>query len=371
MTIAVHINITGPTDDPIKKFNYNCFTILASKYPDDHFIFIFDKVVEPFTITQRNITPVILTPTIRNSLLSHFWYNFKLPRLLNKYNADVFVSKDMVCSSRTNVPQCIILHDLSFLDKKIQSAKSDSSYLKKYLTAFVTKAKKIVATNSFIKDELIKKIPAADNKISTGYFGVSAIFKPGNYAEQESTKQTFTEGREYFLFHVTEATWPNIISMLKAFSAFKKWQKSNMQLVLLFNPSQKDKQIKDFATYKYRNEVKIINTEENETTALLTSAAYAVIYLPFFDISESVGIAALKSNSSLITTDNEFCKALYHDAAVYTVAHEKNISEKMMLLYKDEQLRNSLISKGNNLAAAYTWENTADQLWAILPGCLE
>ncbi len=43
-----------------------------------------------------------------------------------------------------------------------------------------------------------------------------------------------------------------------------------------------------------------------------------------------------------------------------------DIAEKMMLLYKDESLRNSLVEKGKKIAAQNTLEIAADLLWKAI-----
>ena len=43
MTIAVHIAVPEIQNDLSANFNYKCFIILAANFPDNHYIFIFDK----------------------------------------------------------------------------------------------------------------------------------------------------------------------------------------------------------------------------------------------------------------------------------------------------------------------------------------
>jgi glycosyltransferase involved in cell wall biosynthesis len=43
-----------------------------------------------------------------------------------------------------------------------------------------------------------------------------------------------------------------------------------------------------------------------------------------------------------------------------------DIAEKMMLIYKDETLRNGLIEKGEFLVNRFDWQQNADRLWNII-----
>ena len=195
--------------------------------------------------------------------------------------------------------------------------------------------------------------------IASGYYPVFFIFlknnsRPFEYEEIQGIKDKYSAGKEYFLAFITDATIENAIQLLKAFSAFKKRQLSNMQLILLVSSTQKEGIIKDLATYKYRDEVKILIFENGAQETEITAAAYAAIYLPAINILEEKGLLTLANGVPLITSNNEFCKNLYHEAALYSQADEKDIAEKMMVLYKDENLRNNLLHAGRSIAAAYT-----------------
>lgn len=102
---------------------------------------------------------------------------------------------------------------------------------------------------------------------------------------------------------------------------------------------------------------------------MITAAAYAVV-LPI-NTNESM-IAALNSMQSgvpVIATKNSVISEMTGDAVLYAEKGIDDIGDKMMLLYKDENLRSSLIGKGKSLAATFTQEKTAESLWqSIMKG---
>jgi len=366
MPTAVHISFSENKGDLFQNFNYRCFTILAARHPGHHFIFVFDKPFDQSVIIHDNITAVLLPPQIKNRLLSWYWYNYKIPRLLIRYNADIFISDGNICSLRTAVKQCMILPDLSFLQKENLFSKGELKYLNKYFRRFVAKAECIAVTNQYAGDLLAENFPQTKSKIHPIGYGSNELVKKFNDEEIRLIKEKATEGKEYFLCYITAASAPNTTVLLKAFSAFKKRQLSNMQLVLLLSDSQKENPVKDFDNYKYRHEVKVIASPTTESAAEITAAAYAAVYLPSIKIMEDPGLQALKNNIPLITADNEFCKTIYHDAALYTITAEQNIAAQLMLVYKDENLRNDLINQGRQLSTAFSWHNTASKLWKAL-----
>jgi len=362
MTIAVHIRFPDNATDPATNLHYQCFLLLAAGYPEHHFIFLFDKPYPTGLITEKNITALLLPPQVKNPLLQHYWYNFKIPRLLNRYHADHFISNGPVCSLRTNIPQAMILHDLSFLDKKNLYTAAETRYLKKYFKRFVLKASVIAVTNHYVRNILAGMYPQSIDKIQVIGYGLKTYPAPLQEEALQHIKEKYSAGKEYFQVFVTDASIENTVVILKAFSAFKKRQLSNMQLILLVSAAQKEGFIPGFENYKYRDEVKIIVPENEAQERAITAAAYAAIYLPVINVHEDKGLLALSNNVPLLTCDNDLCKSLYHEAALYSPADEKQVAERMMLLYKDENLRNNLLHAGRSIAVTYTWDHTAGKL---------
>lgn len=365
MTIAAHISLPEPVTDTSEGFIYECLVLLAKRFPEHHFILIFDSAYPPSLITEKNITPVLMGPAIKNRLLQHYYYNFKIPRLLSKYNADYFISKE-VCSLRSNVSQLLAISQLPFSGKKDNLTTTDSRYLKKYSKKFVQKAAAIVVPEAFLDNYLQKNIGAVTGKTKIIPLFAESIFKPADDEKMESTKQEYCNGKSFFLFHVTPATVAHTITMLKAFSIFKKWQKSNMQLLVLFSNKIENPGIKELASYKYREDVKLLHGISKTVFTEITATAYAAVYLPSLYTDELTGINDLAAGVPLIVADHAFCKSRFRSAAFYTPVNETSIAELMMLLYKDETRRKELISNALTFSQEHSRENAATLLWQII-----
>ena len=363
MTVAVHIT-TSETPEKTDNFTFNCFTILAGKYPEYHFIFIFDRPYSPSLIKATNVTPVLVTPQIRNRLLQHYFYNFKIPVILNKYQVDFFICTS-VCSLRTKVPQCIIIPDLAFLKKNNSYTRNDARYLKRYTKYYLKKANRIIVHNYNLKSVIEAAFKVEGRKISIVKLGIDKAFQSFSPENCKATIDRVTDGKAYFLYFATSNCAANIIIMLKAFSIFKKWQKSNMQLVILSSPTTKIS-IPGFSNYKYHHDVKILTAESKDLLVEIIGAAYAAIYLPETDITEYEGLQTISSEVPLICINNDFQKSIFKEFALYASANEKDISEKMMLVYKDEKKRNEMITEGKKMTTDYTWDSAANELWETL-----
>ena len=363
MTIAVHTCIHADTD-PSRDFNYGCFSLLASRYPEHHFIFISDKPFPEEQVQQKNINSVLLGPSIKNRLLQYYWYNFKLPRVLNRYNTDHFICSGLECSLRSQVPQYIILHDLSFLGKHKRPAASEAAYQKRNFRKFIKQAASVIITNESLREKILEQIPGISDKIK--YINNPVVTATIDDAAITKLKEQHTGGNEYFLAFITGAGKKNIMILLKAFSLFKKRQLSNMQLVLLLTGDEEKNLVPDFNNYKYREQVKMISRESAAERPLFIAGAYAAVYLPDLELYEPEVFQSMSYHVPMIASDNAFCRSAFGEVALYCNNDVQQVADQLMLLYKDENRRNILKQHQQRLAAERSALDTAEKLWQVL-----
>jgi hypothetical protein len=367
MTIAAHI-ASSAVAGVEQNFRFYILSFLAEKYPQHHFIFIFDRPFDPAVITQQNITPVLLGPQVKNNLLRHYWYNFKIPSTLNRYQADVFLTDGICCSLRTNVRQCMLIPDLAFMEPRNSYPAADVRYIKKYLKRFTSKASTILVHSNYIAETLKRTVHPGDSKVQVipagGNIAPSAM-SPG---EQGDLKSTYTAGKEYFIAFISSSTAPHTISLLKAFSAFKKRQLSSMRLLLIVATGQMEALKATLTHYKYRDEVKTIDAGNDQLKGDLVAASYAALFLPVADQFENSALIAYRNNIPLITTNTDFQRSMFGDAAMYVEPDEKDIAEKMMVIYKDENLRSAMVNNSKTGSMSFSIQDAADKLWDVLAG---
>ena len=373
MTIAVNAcflnneHLTGNGN-----FIVECFSRLAEKFSHHRFIFISDKPVNEKYIASKNITSVITGPQIKNPLLLQYWLNYKVPAVLRKNKADVFFSIGH-CSLRTKVPQCLMVNELSFLHHPHFFTRSWFRFYKKNMPNFFNNAKVVVTASQFLKQDVINFYKIKEGKIDVVYQGINKIFIPVNWQQKEAIKEKNTAGKEYFLYTGEIHSNKNLINLLKAFSFFKKRQKSNMQLVLATTATVKDPSFnQSLAAYKYKDEVKLLNNLAIETLAAITAAAYALVYPVFYEGFCATTLEAMQAGVPVITSNKTVMPEICGDAALYINPDDFNdIADKMMLLFKDENKRDELISKGRQQADKYNWDKTTKLLWQAMEKCNE
>jgi glycosyltransferase involved in cell wall biosynthesis len=336
-------------------FVVDCICKIINAHPEHSFFLIADIDTGKFPIS-KNATIIDASPKSVSIILCKIWYAYKLPVLLKKYKADVFINMDCICSLKTKVPQCILVPDISFPDH--------TSYFKKNTPAFFEKATSIITFSQLVKNEICKQYSRlATEKVAVIYNGVDEILLHED--REENTKEKYTEGKEYFLYLGDINVATNLINLLKAFSFFKKRQKSNMQLIIATKAfAPENAFVKSLKTYKYKNDVKLVVELQEEELIKITAAAYVFIYA-----LEQTGfytplLRAMQFEVPVITANSLVTAEICEDAALFTdPAIFENIADKMMLLFKDEDKRTELIKKGKKVVAKYPLSASNQLFW--------
>jgi len=349
-------------------FTREVFRLLTNQYKEHQFYFLFDRPYDETYIFSSNVTPVVVGPPARHPLLWKFWYDVKIPSVLKKIKADVFISPDGFCSLTSKIPQCLVVHDLGFLHYPETYRKSHELFYKRYTPLYLKKAKMIATVSHFSKKDIITQYKTADEKINIVYSAVKKIFHPLNIQQKEIIKEKYTEGKEFFIYTGALQPRKNLVNLLKAFSLFKKRQHSNWKLVLAGRLAWKnDDFLHLLKTYKYRNDIITPGYISESLLAQLTASAYAMIYPSLFEGFGVPVLEAMKSEIPVLTSANSSMQEIGEEAALYFDPLSVNdMAEKLMLIYKDEDLRNSLIQKGKQKAGEFSWQRTAGLMWQCI-----
>ncbi|TMI78980.1 MAG: glycosyltransferase family 4 protein, partial [Bacteroidetes bacterium] len=261
--------------------------------------------------------------------------------------------------------QCLVLHDLAFVHYPAHIRKSHYIFYKRYVPKFVKKAKAIATVSEFSKRDIVDHYKVDPDKIDVVYSAAKDIFKPVSAAVKEQVKNQYTDGKEYFLYIGAIHPRKNLVNLLKAFSVFKKRQKSSFNLVLAGRLAWKyDSFIQNLKRYKYRDDVIMLGYLSEDELVKITGSGYALVYPSLLEGFGVPVIEAMKCCVPVVTSSHSSMEEIAGDAALYADANDPDdIADKMMLVYKDEKLRDHLIRKGDAIAKKYSWQRTADLLW--------
>lgn len=373
MRIAVNARFLAAT--PLEGYGYftrEVFLRMAVDHSEHQFLFLFDRPVPTDIIFPPNVSVIVVKPSARHAVSFRWWFDVKVPLALRKYKANVFVSPDGFCSLTTKLPQVLVVHDLAFLHHPSFVSLHHRLFYKMHTGMFLRKAKVVATVSEFSKQDIINNYRIPAEKIINVSSAAKKVFTPLEWEDKEAVKQQYAAGYDYFVFVGGIHPRKNLLNLLKAFSIFKKWQKTNMKLLVvgrkgwLYHDT-----LEKLKTYKYRDEVILLDYLPEEELARIVASAYALVYPSFFEGFGVPIVEAMQCHVPVITSQRSSMLEIGGDAALYADPDDpKQIASHMQMLFKNEKLREQLIEKGISRAALFSWKQTSEKMWKAIEQAL-
>lgn len=374
MRIAVNTRLLLPGKlEGIGWFAHESLRRIVAAHPEHQFIYFFDRPYAGQFVHGPNVTPVVIPPPTRHPILYRIWFDLMLPRALRKHRADAFLSPDGYLSLRTTVPQLAVIHDLNFEHFPDDLPRAYSRYYRTFFPRFARKAARIVTVSEFSKQDIIRTYGVPAEQIDVVYNGIGPVFVPLKEAEQGRARQRLTGGLPYFVCVGSLHPRKNIARLLEAFDRFAE-QESHARLVIVGEAFWWDRRMKD-AWGAMRHSGRVIFTGRLEQKDLheTLADALALVFVSYF---EGFGIPvaeAMKCGVPVIAANTTSLPEVAGPAAVYCDPFDvADIAEALARTWNDRALRERLATAGLERAANFTWDRTAEGLWAsleqVLPG---
>ncbi len=346
MVIAAFV--PGNTPPLALSFIYKVIVEWANSYPQNQFYIISDADISPIPFNQKNI--VTATVGLKHGLLYNSRLKNKMSVILTEKKASALISIDRPIGLST-IPQYSLIQAL---DKKINSR-------------LLNRLEGIITLSKALKNELINKTGILEEKIQVVYGGTLSTRLSIDEGINTNTRDKFSEGKPFLLYRSTSDAQKNVIQLLKAFSLFKKRQKSSMKLLLL---GKIEGTVENFDsllnTYKFKEDVVYLTHLDEKEKENIMASAYAYISLSGPDAAFKL-LEAANASIPIVAPHTSVLKELDEKMALFFADNDvTDLAEKMMLIYKDENLQARLSIKGKEISEKYTWAKTVRAMQELL-----
>jgi glycosyltransferase involved in cell wall biosynthesis len=349
-------------------FTYESFKRITTQHPEHHFFFIFDRPFHPDYIFSGNITPIILSPQARHPFLFWIWFDYCLPPLLRRLKPDLFVSPDGYLSTRSNIKSLAVIHDLNFEHYPEDLPFIVRKYYRYFFPRFARKATRIVTVSQFSKEDIIHQYHVPSDKIDVAYDGSSEVYSPLDAREIVEVRNKYTGGAPYFVFIGSLHPRKNLANLFYAFDDFKNRKPSDVKLAIVGEKKWWTKEIgKAFNTMDHSDDVVFCGRQKLIELRNILAAALALTYVSYFEGFGIPIVEAFRCHVPVITSNVTSMPEVAGDAALLVDPfNPSSISDAMRKIYEDPDLRKDLIRKGMERSNEFTWQKTADCLWASI-----
>lgn len=347
-------------------FTYESLKRITQAHPEIDFYFLLDRPYEDEFIFGENVHPMVLFPPARHPLLWYWWFEVLVKEWLDENQPALFLSCDGYACLQTEVPQVIVMHDLSFEHFKEHVPWLAQRYYKHFMPLFAKKAARIATVSEFSRHDISNLYHIAPDKIDVVYNGAKEVYHPVSEEVKKQVREKYTGGREYFIYVGSIHPRKNVKRLLLAFEQFKEQTGSDFELLLVGRPLWGFKEIEQtHRNMKAKNDVHFPGHLPSGELGALTASAFAMVYVSLFEGFGIPIVEAMSCDVPVITSNVTSMPEATGDAALLVnPLSVEEISSAMIRLASDEILRQSLIARGKIQVKKFSWDLTAEKLWA-------
>lgn len=291
----------------------------------------------------------------RNALFSMLYSLFILPWKINwkDYDFCIMLAANRRVFYKYPIYTIAIVHDLSQYHVPVKYDKFRMFYIKKVLPFFVRKAQSIVAISQSTKDDLIKYWHIPEEKITVVYNG----FTPPEKVEVEKKKQILYISR-------IEHPGKNHLNLLKAFELLPKNLQEEYTLVMPGAPWNGAETVFEYAKNSpCAKQFNFTGFVDFSKIPELYAQSSMYIFPSFF---EGFGLSLLEAMDAKLAcacSNNSSLGELGKDAALlFDPNYPEEIAQCIEKILTNDAIRLAFIAKGQEKAAKFSWEKTANNL---------
>lgn len=300
----------------------------------------------------------------RSAFFLNWFYRVKLPSILNKLKANVMIDLNGIASPKIKLPQFIAIGQ-SFFNKNGKQLKKTEKFALEHFDSSQKSADKVLI---YSEQRSSGENIVAKEKMQPMPFTAPETFKTFEWHEKIMVKAQHADNKEYFIAVIEDEAVNDFVLLLQGFSKFKKWQQSSMQLLILpkYEGFSGDITAKH-QTYKYRDDVQLLDGVEEKEIASIVASASALVHVTGTYPQLFVLSVAMQCSLPVISFEDEDVKEYTGDAALFCAERTAGaLGDVLIQLYKDENLQAQLKEAAKKKAENLNRAVFQDKLWELL-----
>lgn len=368
MRIAINCRFLLPRRmEGIGRFTWEVARRLAAAHPEHEFVWLFDRPFDNFFLENApsNVSARVVHPPARHPVLWYAWFEWALPWVLQRCQADVFLSPDGYCSLRSRIPAVMVTHDLAHLHFPEAIPPLVRRYYDYFVPRYLRRAERVVAVSAFTAQDIAQQYGIAPEKTSIACNGCAPAFRPLSEAEQQAVRAQYAQGAPYFFYIGAMHPRKNVERLVSAFDQFKTRTGAPLKLLLAGRLAWQTGALQQaLEQARHRQDITLLGYVPDEELPLLTGAAFAFAYVSLFEGFGVPVLEAMHCDVPLLCARAAALPEVAGEAALYVDPYkEESIAEGMTALWQDATLRHRLVQAGRLQRRQFSWKRATQVVW--------
>jgi glycosyltransferase involved in cell wall biosynthesis len=298
--------------------------------------------------------------TVREQLL--------LPRLVAREQLDLVHYPNVTVPLLSTTPFVVTIHDLNYLDRTATAGAGDKDRIRRAARragyrvelAKARRARRLIAVSEHTRAAVVRALHVDPTRVALTYGAAD----PAGAAEPDTAVlERHGLDAPFFLYVGAAYPYKNLPRLIEALDR----SGSGRKLVLAGDHE-------DFAASLQQRAAALGLGERVVFTGAVSDAELAALYgsalaYAFVSLSEGFGLPGLEAMTAgvpVIAASAGSLPEVYGDAARYCDPLDvESIAAALAEVASDEQLRNTLVARGRERAAEFSWARTAEQTLAV------
>jgi glycosyltransferase involved in cell wall biosynthesis len=349
-------------------FSYEILRRITKSHPEHDFVFVFDRPFDKDFLFEINIAAQVLSPPTRHPFLWYIWFEIRLPFLLRKLKPDIFLSLDGYIPLNSNIPSVNVIHDINFLHRPADLPYFSRKFYNHFFPLYAEKAKALLTVSDFSKKDIAENYHIKEDEIGVVYNGIKNEFRPLTSREIKNFRQSFSDSLPYFIFVGSLHPRKNVESLLRAYDLFRTKFKHDFRLLITGEEMFMAENIRRvYSKMLFKKDVVFTGRLSSEELSKAIASSFAMVFIPFYEGFGVPVIEAMACGVPVIASDVTSIPEVCGEAALLVNPDDiSEVTDKMIQLCVDDDLRKELIAKGFLNIKRFSWDSSAKKIWEAI-----
>lgn len=322
---------------------------------------------------QKSFYLIEVRPRIKHY---SFEEQIKMPEILSREKPDLVHFPHFNVPFLYNKPFVVTIHDLLWHEQVGFEATTQSrwKYLIKYwgyrlvMRHAITGARAIIVPSNWVKQQLVKRFPLAEDKVKVICEGVVQSFKSLNKLGVESKllEKFQVESEKYLIYTGSLYPHKNLKIVLKVLPEFP-----DLKLVIASSRNVfRDRFEKEIEKKNLTDQVILAGFVPDEELSDLYRNAMAFVFPSKSEGFGLPGLEAMAAGCPVISSNAGSLPEIYGAAAAYfNPENKEELIEKIREIGDNRGYREELIELGKERAKLFSWEKCAEETVRVYENC--